>query len=217
MREHDNEPVRGLPEALPHGETILWQGAPDWRRLVRSALHLGAVGLWFGVFAVARVVSAAMTAEPVASAAKAVLWIAIPGFLAAAILCGFAWLIARTTLYTITNRRVVLRFGMALPKTVNIPFAQVEQADVRRFDAHAGDIRLTLSPTARVSYLMFWPHVRTARGRTGPALRSVPDVDQAALVLGRALALQADQPAPLSQIRIVRGHEDAPDTAVAAA
>ncbi|HBB55427.1 MAG TPA: phosphopantetheine adenylyltransferase, partial [Hyphomonadaceae bacterium] len=28
-KEFDFEPVRGLPEALPAGEAILWQGAPS--------------------------------------------------------------------------------------------------------------------------------------------------------------------------------------------
>jgi len=217
MREHDGEPVRGLPEALPQGEALLWQGAPDWRRLARSALHLGAVGVWFGVFAIARAISAAMTGEPLASAAKALLWIAIPGMLAAALIGGFAWLIARTTLYTVTSRRLVIRFGIALPKSVNIPFAQIEQADLRRFDDDCGDIRLALAPGARVSYLMLWPHVRAARGRTGPVLRSVTGVAQAAQVLGRALAADADQPAAPAQIKIRRGRADASDTAVAAA
>ena len=34
--DHDDfhfEPVRGLPEALPPGELILWQGSPDPGRL----------------------------------------------------------------------------------------------------------------------------------------------------------------------------------------
>jgi hypothetical protein len=36
---HDDfkfEPIRGLPEQLPEGEHILWQGAPDPRVLARE-------------------------------------------------------------------------------------------------------------------------------------------------------------------------------------
>jgi len=36
---HDDfagEPVRGLPEKLPAGERILWQGMPDWHPLIGS-------------------------------------------------------------------------------------------------------------------------------------------------------------------------------------
>ena len=35
MSEHhddfDFEPVRGLPQVLPEGERLLWQGAPRWQ------------------------------------------------------------------------------------------------------------------------------------------------------------------------------------------
>ena len=38
MSEYEIEPIPGLPGRLPPGETILWQGAPDWRVLARTAL-----------------------------------------------------------------------------------------------------------------------------------------------------------------------------------
>ena len=40
---HDDfkfEPVRGLPEALPEGEHILWQGSPVPGRLARDAVKV---------------------------------------------------------------------------------------------------------------------------------------------------------------------------------
>ena len=48
MSEHDFEPIRGLPGPLPEGETILWQGAPDWRVLAVQAFHVRAVAIYFG-------------------------------------------------------------------------------------------------------------------------------------------------------------------------
>ena len=47
--EHDFEAVRGLPEPLPPGETLLWQGAPDWRVLARHGFHLRQLVGYFGV------------------------------------------------------------------------------------------------------------------------------------------------------------------------
>ena len=35
--EHEFEPVHGLPEKLPAGEKILWQGSPDWKTLANEA------------------------------------------------------------------------------------------------------------------------------------------------------------------------------------
>ena len=40
--EHDDEPQNGLPEALPAGERLLWQGSPDWRVLARHGFHFNA-------------------------------------------------------------------------------------------------------------------------------------------------------------------------------
>ncbi len=55
---HDDfkfEPVPGLPEALPEGEHILWQGAPDARHLARDAWGLRWVAGYFVLLAVWRV------------------------------------------------------------------------------------------------------------------------------------------------------------------
>ena len=34
------EPIEGLPELLPKGEVILWQGRPNWLRLTIESLNL---------------------------------------------------------------------------------------------------------------------------------------------------------------------------------
>ena len=52
MMEHDYEPVPGLPERLPEGETILWQGAPMAQSFARYAFHIRAVAAYFALLAV---------------------------------------------------------------------------------------------------------------------------------------------------------------------
>ena len=47
--DFDQEPIRGLPEMLPPGERILWQGAPSARALARDALRVRWVGGYFAV------------------------------------------------------------------------------------------------------------------------------------------------------------------------
>ena len=49
MNEHEVEPIRGLPELLPQGERILWQGAPAWKPLALRALHVRAVLAYFAL------------------------------------------------------------------------------------------------------------------------------------------------------------------------
>ena len=67
---------------------------------------------------------------------------------------------ARTTVYTITSRRLALRFGVALPMVVNIPLTMVNSADMRRHADGSGDIVLSMHRQKRMSYILLWPHVR---------------------------------------------------------
>jgi hypothetical protein len=192
VNEHEVEPIRGLPERLPQGEHILWQGAPDWQSLAIRALHVRAVIAYFAILFVWSVWAAIMDG----TALGAALFIAVrlvPVTLAAAgLLAGYAWLVHRTTVYTITNRRVVMRFGIALPMTLNLPFAIVGSAAVKAYGDKTGDIPLELTGTDCVSYLALWPHARPWRtAKPQPMLRSVPQAEQVSAILSEALRLAA--------------------------
>ena len=115
---------------------------------------------------------------------------------AIALLALFAWLVARTTLYTITTRRVVMRFGIALPITIQIAFHMIQSAGVHVWPGGTGDIALTLVPGQRLAYLVIWPHARPWRlTKAQPMLRGIADASVVAQILGRALAASASQPA----------------------
>lgn len=205
MREHDAEPVPGLPERLPPGERILWQGAPRWDTLARRAYHVGALALYFAVL-VAWVAAASGSVHATARAAGLAL-------AALGLLAGLAWLTARTTLYTVTNRRVVMRFGVAVPITLNLPFAAIHAAGARVHADGTGDLALSMAVPRGLSWPVLWPHARPWRlSRPEPVLRAIPDAAQVAQVLARALAAHADQPAPAAV-----AHPAPPSTAPAGA
>ena len=131
------------------------------------------------------------------SAAKAPRTAAETRGLALGLLGVIGLLIARTSVYTITDRRVVMRIGVVLSITFNLPFKQIESAAVRhRGNAGAGDIVLSLSGADRIAYLHLWPHVRPWQmKRTQPMLRALANVDEVAKVLATALKLQQQAPA----------------------
>jgi hypothetical protein len=105
-----------------------------------------------------------------------------------AIVTGIAALAARATVYTITNRRVVIRQGVALESTINLPFKAIESANLRMRADGTGDIALQTVRDQRVSYLWLWPHVRSWHiTRPQPTLRNLPDAQQVADTLGRAV------------------------------
>jgi hypothetical protein len=193
MREHDSEPVPGLPEYLPQGETILWQGAPSWRPFALRAFHLRGLAAYFTALALWHLADG-WRADFQDAALGALRLIAL-GALPIVLLLGFGKLAARTTLYTITGRRVVMRVGVALPMTVNIPFSAVRSADLRLNKDGSGDIQLRLMPGRRVSYFAMWPHLRMLRvSNPEPMLRALPDAEVAARALSQALASSAAMP-----------------------
>ena len=195
--DFDVEPVRGLPALLPPGETMLWQGAPGWKALLRNAFHGRVLGLYFLLLVVWCAASGWRDGNGVPAAANASVWAVGLGALFFGLLTLFAWLIERTTVYTITNRRVVMRFGIALPMTINLPYALVDTAGLRLFAGGFGDMALAMRDGSRISYAVMWPHIRPWRLRKAqPMLRSVPDAERVALILSRALSAAAEQPAP---------------------
>ncbi|PWS39024.1 hypothetical protein DFH01_07200 [Falsiroseomonas bella] len=193
--EHDSEPVPGLPGPLPDGEAILWQGRPSWRGIARRAMHLRALALYFAVLAIWRAALQSADGAGLAEAAQGMGFILLLGIVPIALLAGYAWLSAHSTIYTVTTRRIVVRTGVALPMTVNIPFAVIGSAGVAQHADGTGDILLQVMPPHRISWLALWPHTRSFRVmRPQPMLRAVPQPDSVAQILGRALASAAAMP-----------------------
>ncbi len=189
MREHEAEPVPGLPEQLPRGERILWQGSPCPKALARHGFHLRALALYFVALAAwntaTLVGDGAATGATIAGAA----WLLALGLVPIALIALFARFSARTTLYTVTDRRLVMRVGVALPMTINLPLSAIASARLRRYPSGGGDIILTTEARHRVSYVAIWPHLRGLRLlQPQPMLRALPDVDAAATALANALA-----------------------------
>lgn len=180
VTEYEHEPIRGLPGYLPPGEEILWQGSPDWRTFARSALFTRWIGVYFALL-----VAIAFASGSVAGA----LMTALAGLLGIGLLTGFAVLVARTTVYTLTSARVVLRIGVALTKCINLPLKLVEAADLRALGGGHGDIALRLKGRNRIGYAMLWPHARPWKfGEPQPMLRALPDAPEVARLLARACA-----------------------------
>jgi len=196
MREHDWEPVPGLPESLPPGERMLWQGAPSWRTLARRVFHVRKLAFYFAILVAWRSGSLLLDGAGWADAAAAALWMAGLSLAVIGLAALFAWLVARSTVYTITDRRVVLRYGVALPMCLNLPFRRIHAVGLRRHPDGSGDIALTLSAEGRVAYLHLWPHARPWRiSRPEPALRGIPDAAGVGEILADALSAAA-APAP---------------------
>ena len=189
MKEHETEPVRGLPERLPAGESILWQGAPRWGALARRVFHVRKIALYFAILLVWLVYGDIADGIAPEAIVQSSLWLIGGASVVIALLSGVAVLITRTTIYTITTRRVVLRFGMAFPMAFNLPFRRIRSAGLRLYADGSGDIPLTLGEGDKLAYVVLWPHARPCYfSRPEPMLRGLADARQVAEILARALA-----------------------------
>lgn len=204
VHEYEFEPQHGLPEALPADEHLLWQGAPDWRMLARECFHVRKLAVYFSILVIWRVVNAVrsgMGVEAVLIAAGMAAGLALT---ALGLVTLLAWLSARTSLYTITDRRVVMRVGIVLSVTFNLPFREIEAAGLHPLSGRYGDIALTLAPKSRIAYLHLWPHVRPWRvARTQPTLRGVHEAADVAQTLTTAwCAARSDGVATVASLNV---------------
>ena len=189
VSEYEDEPVRGLPGYLPSDETLIWQGEPDFKVMARRVFHVRNIAIYFALFIAVHLGVQAMGSSSLTEVILGSTWMIGLGLLAVGILALLALAYARTTVYTLTNKRLVLRFGVAMPMMVNIPLSIVTAADMRRFPDGSGDIVLSLDQKKRLSYMMLWPNVRSWHmNPTQPALRSVANVEELAASLASVVS-----------------------------
>ncbi|MGD1882140.1 MAG: photosynthetic complex putative assembly protein PuhB [Paracoccaceae bacterium] len=200
------EPVHGLPEALPKGEEILWQGRPNWLALARESLWLYPVAGYFLLLAFWRFGTLA-DQVPASQALVSTLPFIAAGVVVGFLLIGIACIQARLTVYTITSARVVMRIGAALTITINLPFREIANASLDLKRNGTGTIAFEMSGKTRLSYLVLWPHIRPWRMNPAqPALRCIDDAksvadlisDAAQSKISEPIVMRADLAAPVA-------------------
>ena len=164
--EHEWEAAPGLPSALPAGEHVVWQGAPDWRQLAVHAFHVRKITVYFILMLALQAIN--LTAPDNGVGLKP--WVEVEwkplgvaaGLYATALglLMATAWMSAHSTLYTLTNKRVVMRIGIVLTLTFNLPYKRIAAASLKPYAQGFGDIALALHAEDRIGWAHLWPHQR---------------------------------------------------------
>ena len=174
---------------LMPNERVLWEGRPAWRAVARDVTHVG----WLAGYVALLLIWHAADNRAAGLGPLDTLLAGIPlTVLSLIVLAGitaFAWIIARTTTYTVTTERCILRYGVALTATLSIPLRKVAAISVAVHDDGTGDLLLQVKPGTKMGFLKLWPHVRPWRFRTAqPMLRGVPGVVGVAAMLSKATA-----------------------------
>lgn len=161
-------------------EKVLWKGRPSLGLLARSAFHAHKAGAYMGALSVIALVTGNTNAALVAAGLGVVL---------VALLYVLAWATARSTLYILTDARLIMRIGVAIETRINVPLKQVKAAHLRPRGKGHGDIAFEVHGERLLSTLLLWPHVRPYQYKMPqPMLRAVPEVAHVAQLVAAARA-----------------------------
>ena len=180
----------GEVSRLPAGERVLWSGAPDQRAIARYLLRerwvLGfvAVSMAIGVGDVLQHGGNDTVPRLIGVAMLSAILVAI----AIVSIRFFAWRIAKTSKYVITDKRVFFNIGMVLRADANIPFSSVEGIDLLRRSDGSADLMVSLSGTREIPWLLLFPHMSWRGSRRGrPTFRGLKQPQLAADAVVAAL------------------------------
>lgn len=192
--EQDGPSARGDPLGTPApDETVLWKGRPAVSVLARTAFHACSAGLYMAGLAVVAVMKGNVEAAVV---------VAVLGVVLVALLCLLAWLSARSTLYILTDARVIMRIGMAIETRINLPLKRIKAAHLRDRGKGYGDIAFEIDGERLLGYVLLWPHVRPWRlAMPQPMLRAVPEAAAVAQLIAAARARHGEIALNLSQLK----------------
>jgi hypothetical protein len=195
-REHEFEPQYGLPEVLPAGERLLWQGSPDWKTLARRVFHVNKVAAYLALMLAWRFASMLSDGATLSQALLSLVWLAPLFALGLVLLLLLARWTARSSVYTLTDKRIVMRIGIVLTVAYNLPLVRIERADLSDAGHGCSDIALTLERDTRIAWIHLWPHVRPWQvARTQPMLRALPDGQAVSALLASAWSAANGVPA----------------------
>ena len=181
ISEADGPGANGDPMGTPAlSERVLWKGRPAVPVLTRTAFHLGS----FAVYMAAMVLLALFFGN-----IDSAIFLVGAGLFGGLVIQLIAWRCARSTLYILTDVRLIMRIGMAVETRINIPLKHIEAAHLNMRGREHGDIALELGGERLLGYLLLWPHARPWRfARPQPMLRAVPDAQAVASQLAEACA-----------------------------
>lgn len=190
--------IRGVPHALPEGEHILWQGAPEAGAIATHVFHWRLFLAYFAVMTTVWVTSSALPFSSPAFLAGLGVRVGLSA-LVMAIVFVLSRVVARTSWYAITSQRLVLRLGMVFEMSINIPFTILDSAGVGVFKDGTGQVVLTLTKPNRLAYIALWPHCRVfSINQPQPVLRGLREPQRIGTLLAQAVADAAAAASPAS-------------------
>jgi len=182
-----------LSENLPNGEQLVWQGQPERRALATRAMYLKYIAFYLVALIAARTGYLILDGESVATWSGMLVWQVLASAFVMLLIVGLAAVYSRTTRYSLTNERLIIKTGAAITIHINLPLQQIIAADLREYSDGTGDITLQVSRAEKLYWLLIWPNVRSWWIRPlRPVLRGLKDAQAVAHLLVEEVGKHAD-------------------------
>ena len=172
----------GLPSdvasAIPPSEKILWIGKPDWKSLAYHAFFLKYLLIYL---LLAAVYSVSVYGKDIDLGLFFVSFTPylLSGVLAGSVISFIAFLQSKNTVYVLTEKRIIIRSGIALIFLLNAPLKNIESIDRQFLRNGCGNISFSTTSKKRIPFLSCWPSVRPwSFISPKPAFRSVPEISE---------------------------------------
>ena len=177
------EAPKNILDAIPNGESILWKGRPSLWGFSWNLFGLKWITLYLSMLSIVSV--ARFFASDFYTAFYVdFLPFFLSGIFASIILIGLAATQTYSTVYIITENRVIIKTGAALSFLISMPFKKIKEVNLQKRGASIGTISFELLSEKRVPYISCWPSVRPWKfKRTQPAFSCVRSVDEVATIL----------------------------------
>ena len=177
------EAPKNILDAIPNGEAILWKGRPSLWGFSWNLFGLKWITLYLSMLSIVSV--ARFFASDFYTAFYVdFLPFFLSGIFASIILIGLAATQTYSTVYIITENRVIIKTGAALSFLISMPFKKIKEVNLQKRGASIGTISFELLSEKRVPYISCWPSVRPWKfKRTQPAFSCIGSVDEVATIL----------------------------------
>ena len=177
------EAPKNILDAIPNGESILWKGRPSLWGFSWNLFGLKWITLYLSMLSIVSV--ARFFASDFYTAFYVdFLPFFLSGIFASIILIGLAATQTYSTVYVITENRVIIKTGAALSFLISMPFKKIKEVNLQKRGASIGTISFELLSEKRVPYISCWPSVRPWKfKRTQPAFSCIGSVDEVATIL----------------------------------
>ena len=170
--------------SIPDGERVCWIGKPNWISFGFNAFGIKYLVVYFILSAFYAISQIELVFSFGAFIGEYISFI-VSGIIAGLILFLLAYFAAQHTCYVITEKRLVIRTGIALVFLLNVPLKNVTSIDKQSLLRGYGNLSFKPQSKKRIPYFSCWPSVRGGSFLEPiPTFRSIANIEAIGDIVG---------------------------------